>query len=61
MIQLVVYMLLSAKRRAYFCISVSAIEMGGVSQYFSKVLGSAVDLTLLNIVVGENIAEILDI
>ena len=42
-----VYTLLSAKRRAYFCKSI-AIEMGGVSRYFSKVLGSGVDLTLLS-------------
>ena len=40
-------MLLSAKRRAYFCKSI-AIEMEGVLRYFSKVLGSGVDLTLLN-------------
>ena len=26
-----------------------AIEMGGVSRYFSKVSGSGVDLTLLNV------------
>ena len=26
-----------------------AIEMGGVSRYFSNVLGSGVDLTLLNV------------
>ena len=38
--------LLSAKRRAYFCKSI-AIEMGGVSKYFSKVSESGVDLTLL--------------
>ena len=41
-----IYILLSAKRRAYFCKSI-AIEMGGVSRYFSKVSGSGVDLTLL--------------
>ena len=41
------YILLSAKRRAYFCKSI-AIEMGGVWRYFSKVSGSKVDLTLLN-------------
>ena len=39
------YILLSAKRRAYFCKSI-AIEMGGVSRYFSKVSGSGADLTL---------------
>ena len=33
---------------AYFCKSI-AIEMGGVSRYFSKVSGSGVDVTLLNI------------
>ena len=38
-------MLLSAKR-GYFYRSI-AIEMGGVSRYFSKVSGSGVDLTLL--------------
>ena len=43
---LVVYILLSAKTRAYFCKSI-VIEMGGVSRYFSKALGSGVDLTLL--------------
>ena len=42
----VVYILLSAKRRAYFCKSI-AIELGGVPRYFSKVSGSGVDLTLL--------------
>ena len=42
-----VYILLSAKRRAYFCKSI-AIEMGGVSRYFSKVSGSGVALTLLS-------------
>ena len=30
------YILLSAKRRAYFCKSI-ALEMGGVPRYFSKV------------------------
>ena len=45
--KLVLYILLSAKRRAYFCKTI-AIEMGGVSPYFSEVLGSGVDLTLLN-------------
>ena len=34
--KLVAYVLLSANRRAYFCKSM-AIEMGGVSRYFSKV------------------------
>ena len=38
--------LLSAKRSAYFCKSI-AIEMGGASRYFSNVLGSGVDSTLL--------------
>ena len=37
----------SAKKRAYFCRSI-AIQMGGVSRYFSKVSGSGVDLTLLS-------------
>ena len=46
MIQIGVYILLSARRRAYFCKSI-AIEMGGVSRYFSKVSGSGVDSTLL--------------
>ena len=41
-------MLLSATKRAYFCKSI-AIEMGGVSRYFSKVSGSGVDVTLLNV------------
>ena len=41
-----VYILLSAKMRAYFCKDI-AIEMGGVSRYFSKVSGSGVGLTLL--------------
>ena len=41
-----VYRLLSAKGGAYFCTSI-AIEMGGVSRYFSKVSGSGVDVTLL--------------
>ena len=36
----------TTKRKAYFCKSI-AIEMGGVSRYFSKVLGSGVDVTLL--------------
>ena len=38
--------LLSAKRRAYFCKSV-AMAMGGVLRYFSKESGSGIDLTLL--------------
>ena len=46
--KLVVYILLSAKRTAYFCKSI-AIEMGGVSRYFSRVLGSGADWTLLTI------------
>ena len=33
---------LSAKRRVYFCKSIT-IEMGGVSRYFSKASGSGVD------------------
>ena len=37
---------LSAKRMAYLCESI-AIEMGGVSRYFSKVLGSRIDVPLL--------------
>ena len=42
-----VYILLSAERRAYFCKRI-AIEIGGVSRYFSsKVSGSGVDVTLL--------------
>ena len=40
-----VYILLSAKRRAYFCKSIET-EMGGVSRCFSKISGSRVDLTL---------------
>ena len=44
----VVYRLPSAKRAAYFCKS-TAIEMGGVSQYFSEVSGPRVDLILLRI------------
>ena len=43
---LVVYVRPSAKRRAYFCKNI-AIETGGVSRYFSKALGSGVDLILL--------------
>ena len=45
-------MLLSANERAYFCKSI-AIEMGGVSRYFSKISGSGVDVTLLNFGVSE--------
>ena len=41
-----IYILLSAKGRACFCKSI-AVEMGGVSRYFSKVSGSRIDLTLL--------------
>ena len=41
------YVLLSVKRSAYFHKSI-AIEMGGVSRYFSKVLGSGGDSTLQN-------------
>ena len=33
-----VYIVLSAKKRAYFCKSI-AIEMGGVSQYFQEYRG----------------------
>ena len=44
---MVVYILLSARRTAYFGKSI-AIEMGGVSRYFSEVSGSGVDLTLLS-------------
>ena len=44
--KLVVYILFSAKRAAYFCKSI-AIELGGASRYFS-VSGSGVDLILLN-------------
>ena len=47
--KLVVYVLLSATRRAYFCKGI-AIEMGGVSRYFSKVSESGVDLILLSLV-----------
>ena len=48
MIQIkVVCILLSANGRAYFCKSI-AIEMGGVSRYFSKILVSGVDVTLLS-------------
>ena len=53
--KLVVCILLSAKRRAYFCRSI-AIEMGGVSRYFSKVSGSGVDWTLLYYGEEENTA-----
>ena len=45
-IQLVVYVLSSAKTRAYLCKSI-AVEMGRISRYFSKVLGSGVNVTLL--------------
>ena len=39
--------MLSAKEEGtYFCKSI-AIEMGGVSRYFLKALGSGVDVTLL--------------
>ena len=41
--KLVVYILLSARRRAYFCKRI-AIEMGGVPRYFSQVSGSGVDV-----------------
>ena len=34
-----------------------AIEMGGVSRYFSKVSGSGVDLTLLSILGPQKIAR----
>ena len=44
--KLVVHILLAATRRTYFCKSI-AIEMGGVSPYFSKVSGSGLDSTLL--------------
>ena len=49
-----VFILLSVKRRAYFCKSI-AIEMGGVSRYFSRVSGSGVDSTLLNTVTSRAI------
>ena len=39
------YILLSAKRRAYFCRRI-AILMGGVSREFSKVTGSGVTLSI---------------
>ena len=57
--KLVVYILLSAKRRAYFCKSI-AVEMGGVSRYFSKVSGSGVDLihlisTMLGVILSDHI------
>ena len=51
--RLVVYIAISAKRRAYFCQHI-AIEMGGVSRYFSKLSGSGVDLTLLKDARSEN-------
>ena len=43
-----IYMLLSAKKRAYFCRSI-VIEMGRVLRYISKVSGSGFDVTLPNI------------
>ena len=45
--KLVVYLLISANGRAYFCKSI-AIEMGGVSRHFSRISGSGVNVTLLN-------------
>ena len=48
------YILLSARRRAYFSKSI-AIEMGGVARYFSKVSGSGVDLALLRESAGEKL------
>ena len=42
-----VYIVLSANGRAY--LKSIATEMGGVSRYFSKVSGSGVDSTLLNV------------
>ena len=42
-----VYIQLSAKTRAYFGKNI-AIEMGGISRYFSTVSGSGVDLILLS-------------
>ena len=36
------------QKRAYCCKSIT-IEMGGVLRYFSKVLGSGVDLALLRV------------
>ena len=41
-----IYYLLPRKGAMYFCKSI-ALEMGGVSRYFSKVSGSGVDSTLL--------------
>ena len=46
--KLVVYILLSAKRRAYFYRSIP-IQMRGVPRYFSTVSGSGVDWTLLKL------------
>ena len=46
------YILLSAKRRAYFCKSI-AIEMGGVLRYFSEVSGSGVDVTILSVCITQ--------
>ena len=43
---MVVYQLLSAKRRAYFCKHIP-IEMGGTPRHLSKVSGSGADLILL--------------
>ena len=51
---LVVYILISAKRRAYFRKSI-AIEMGGVSRYFSRVSGSGVDVILLRFSVAKHV------
>ena len=48
----VAYMLLSAKRKAYFCKSI-AIEMGGASRYSSKASGSGVDFILLSLILPE--------
>ena len=45
--KLVVYILISAKRKAYFCKNI-AIEVGGISRCFSKVSGSRVDSPVLN-------------
>ena len=52
--KLVVYIVPSAKRRAYFCQNI-AIEMGGVSRYFSKVSGSGVGWILLRVVATNDI------
>ena len=43
----VVYTALCQRQGAYFCKSI-AIEMGGVSRYFSKIWGSGVELILLS-------------